>query len=295
MVDYTPFLFRAVAALNPNTSEARRVLYDRARRTLVDKLRASDPTLSDTDLRAESEALEAAIRRVEADAVSRSALLRTRPTPEAYGQPLEEYQDRAPLKDNRKSFRVVAGVFSALVIVLAGVAAYALWPQILSSARTILSSRSTGVTAQQASTNTSYIYLRQPVYYRTNHPVGTVVVDKTQGFLYVVRPSLSALRYGIGVGPECTASAGLYQIVRKEEWPGWKALAGKSTDPDNERMKNPLGARALYLNKDYRIHGSNASLTTEQRVPYGCIRLVNDDVIYLYDRTPLESRVVVLN
>jgi len=71
MVDYTPFLFRAVAALNPNTSEARRVLYDRARRTLVDKLRASDPTLSDTDLRAESEALEAAIRRVEADAVSR--------------------------------------------------------------------------------------------------------------------------------------------------------------------------------------------------------------------------------
>lgn len=103
------------------------------------------------------------------------------------------------------------------------------------------------------------------------------------------------MRYGIGVGPECTASAGLYQIVRKEEWPGWKALAEKSTDPDNERMKNPLGARALYLNKDYRIHGSNASLTTEQRVPYGCIRLVNDDVIYLYDRTPLESRVVVLN
>ena len=60
-------------------------------------------------------------------------------------------------------------------------------------------------------------------------------------------------------------------------------------------MKNPLGARALYLNKDYRIHGSNVSLTTEQRVPQGCIRLVNDDVIYLYDRTPLESRVVVLN
>ena len=295
MVDYTPFLFRAVAALDPNTSEARRVLYDRARRTLVDKLRASDPTLSDTDLRAESEALEAAIRRVEADAVRRSALLRTGPTPEAYGQPLEEYQHRAPLKDNRKSFRVVAGVFGALVIVLAGVAAYALWPQHSLQRTHHLKSTKYRHDRTAGCCHTSYIYLRQPVYYRTNHPVGTVVVDKTQGFLYVVRPSLSALRYGIGVGPECTASAGLYQIVRKEEWPGWKALAEKSTDPDNERMKNPLGARALYLNKDYRIHGSNASLTTEQRVPYGCIRLVNDDVIYLYDRTPLESRVVVLN
>jgi len=116
-----------------------------------------------------------------------------------------------------------------------------------------------------------------------------------QGFLYVVRPSLSALRYGIGVGPECTTSAGLYQVVRKEEWPGWKPPSQQSSDPDNDRMKNPLGARALYLNKDYRIHGSNVPLTSEQRVPQSCIRLVNDDVIYLYDRTPLESRVVVLN
>ena len=89
-----------------------------------------------------------------------------------------------------------------------------------------------GKTAEQPAANASYIYLRQPVYYRTNHPVGTIVVDKTQGFLYVVRPSLSALRYGIGVGPECTASAGLYQIVRKEEWPGWKPPAQQSTDPD---------------------------------------------------------------
>jgi lipoprotein-anchoring transpeptidase ErfK/SrfK len=83
--------------------------------------------------------------------------------------------------------------------------------------------------------------------------------------------------------------------VRKEEWPGWKPAAQQSTDPDFDRMKNPLGARALYLNKDYRIHGSNVALTVEQRVPQGCIRLVNDDVVYLYDRTPLESRVVVLN
>ena len=101
-----------------------------------------------------------------------------------------------------------------------------------------------------------YVYLRQPVYYRTNHPVGTIVVDKSQSFLYVVRPSLSALRYGIGVGPECTDAAGLYQIVRKEEWPGLKVAAG-GRSADEERNKNPLGARALYLSKEYRIHGTN--------------------------------------
>jgi lipoprotein-anchoring transpeptidase ErfK/SrfK len=296
MVDYAPFLIRAVAALRPNTSEQRQALYDRARRTLVDRLRASNTTLSDTDLGAESLALEAAIRRVEADAVRRSAPKQAGSAYETYAAPVEESQHRPPLKDQKKSLRIVAGAFGVLVFVLAGVAAYSFWPRILSSTRSVLTTRNVGKTAEQpAAASASYVYLRQPVYYRTNHPVGTIVVDKVQGFLYVVRPSLSALRYGIGVGPECTTSAGLYQVVRKEEWPGWKPPSQQSSDPDNDRMKNPLGARALYLNKDYRIHGSNVPLTSEQRVPQSCIRLVNDDIIYLYDRTPLESRVVVLN
>ena len=65
MVDYFPLIARAVATLSPNTREQRHVLYDRARKTLVDKLRVNDPTLAHTDLRAESAALEAAIQRVE--------------------------------------------------------------------------------------------------------------------------------------------------------------------------------------------------------------------------------------
>ena len=72
MVDYFPVLDRAVAALDPNTKDARRVLYDRARRALVDGLRSSDPTLSDTDLKTQSVALEAAIRRVETEALQRT-------------------------------------------------------------------------------------------------------------------------------------------------------------------------------------------------------------------------------
>jgi lipoprotein-anchoring transpeptidase ErfK/SrfK len=137
------------------------------------------------------------------------------------------------------------------------------------------------VAVEPPETRTNYVRLRQLVYYRSNQPVGTIVVDKTQTFLYVVRPNVSALRYSIGVGTECTALAGLYHVVRKEELPGGSG--------------DPLGARVLYLDKDYRIHGLNASTATGQRLSDGCIRLVNDDLIYLYDRTPLENRVVVSN
>jgi lipoprotein-anchoring transpeptidase ErfK/SrfK len=128
--------------------------------------------------------------------------------------------------------------------------------------------------------------MRQLVYFRTNQPVGTIMVDKSQTFLYVVRPNMSALRYNIGVGTECAALAGLYHVVRKEELPGSRA-AQQSADMSS------LGARVLYLDKDYRIHGSNPAAAG--RLPEGCIRLINDDVIYLYERTPLESRVVVSN
>jgi hypothetical protein len=294
MVDYEPFLLRAVAALNPNTSERRRNLYDRARRTLIDKLRASDPTLSGTDLSVERAGLEAAIRRVEADMVRRAATPRANPPYEIYATPVEEYQDKGPLKDRRTPVRFVAGAFGALIIVATGAAAYFFWPRILTSTRTILGSGVVSRIAGSSATNTSYVYLRQPVYYRTNHPVGTIIVDKSQSFLYVVRPNLSALRYGIGVGPECATSAGLYQITRKEERPGQKPPQ-RSADLSHDQMTSSLGARALHLTKDYRIHGTSVMAAIGHRLSDGCIQLVTSDFIHLYDRTPLESRVVVLN
>jgi lipoprotein-anchoring transpeptidase ErfK/SrfK len=291
MVDYVPVLARAVAALDPNTSETRRILYDRARRVVIDTFRASDPTLSDTDLRAEIAAFEAAIRCVESDVERRVAALQPKPehvTFDAPG-PVEVHQDRPPLKDGRNPLRIVAGAFGVLVLLLAGAAAYSFWPRNQSSPQSV--SR----TAEQLPARTNYVYLRQAVYYRTTHPAGTLIVDRSQGFLYVVRPNLSALRYSIGVGPECTALAGLYQVVRKEEWPGWKPPPQQAANADYDQMKNPLGARALYLDKESRIHGTNLPANIRQPAVGGCIQLINDDIIYLYDRTPLESRVVVLN
>jgi lipoprotein-anchoring transpeptidase ErfK/SrfK len=306
MVDYFPVLNRAVAALNPNTEEARRDLYDRARRALVDGLRASDPALSDTDLRKQSAALEGAIRQVEsrleaealrgagrsAPAASREPPPAPEPEPASY-EPPEAYPDRPPLDDGRKPLRMIAAAAGALVILLGGVAAYTYWP---STSSTPLTQRGTASKRVDPETTggTGYVYLRQPVYYRTNHPVGTIVVDKSQSFLYVVRPSVSALRYGIGVGPECNTMTGLYQVVRKEEWPGWKTSAGRQAAED-ERNKNPLGARALYLSKESRIHGTNTPTSIGRPASLGCFRLTNDDVIHLYDRSPLETRVVVLN
>src|SRR6476659_2336719 len=102
MVDYVPVIARAVASLNPNTSEQRHALYERARKTLVDRLRSADPT--QVDLKAERAALEAAILRVERDVVRRAAPARPQPRPrdEAYG-----YRDRPPLKDPQRHLRLV--------------------------------------------------------------------------------------------------------------------------------------------------------------------------------------------
>jgi lipoprotein-anchoring transpeptidase ErfK/SrfK len=284
MVDYFPLLARAVSALSPNTSEQRRVLYDRARKTLVDKLR--NPALSHADLRAESAALEAAIQRVERDTVSRAAPPQPKLAYRADDMPAREYRGRPPLKDVRKPLRIAAGAFGALLILMAGVATYSYWPRILSGVRSVPSPRSVAVITENPETKSNFVRLRQLVYYRTNQPVGTIIVDKSQDFLYVVRPNASALRYSIGVGAECITLAGLYHVVRKES-PGGNEPARQSADA--------LGARVIYLDKDYRIHGSNASTTTARPVSDGCIRLDNDDVVYLYDRTPLESRVVVSN
>ena len=282
MVDYFSLLTRAVSALSSNTSEQRRVLYDRARKTLVEKLR--DPALSHADLRAESAALEAAIQRVERDAVRRATPPQAKPAYQAHDVPAGEFQDRPPLKDVRKSLRIAAGAFGILLILIAGVATYSYWPRILSGVRNVPSPRNVAVVAENSETKSNFVRLRQLVYYRTNQPVGTIIVDKSQDFLYVVRPNASALRYSIGVGAECITLAGLYHVVRKES-PGGNEPAQKSV--------SALGARIIYLDKDSRIHGSNTSIA--RSVPDGCIRLDNDDVVYLYDRTPLESRVVVSN
>ena len=144
-------------------------------------------------------------------------------------------------------------------------------------------------------------YLRQQVAYFGRERAGTIVIDTPNKYLYLVEGSGQALRYGIGVGRPGFAWAGIKHISRKASWPDWtpprEMLARR---PDLPRHMdggeaNPLGARALYLGSSlYRIHGTNQPYTIGTNVSSGCIRMMNQDVIDLYGRVGVGTRVVVL-
>jgi lipoprotein-anchoring transpeptidase ErfK/SrfK len=143
-------------------------------------------------------------------------------------------------------------------------------------------------------------FQRQLVYFRTTEQPGTIIVYTSQRYLYVVQGNNRALRYGIGVGREGFQWAGLQKISRKAEWPDWIPPTEMiARQPYLPRWMaggpgNPLGARAMYLgNTIYRIHGTNQPQTIGHAVSSGCFRLVNNDVIDLYDRVPVGTRVVV--
>ncbi|MCC6778053.1 MAG: L,D-transpeptidase [Hyphomicrobiales bacterium] len=141
---------------------------------------------------------------------------------------------------------------------------------------------------------------RQLVLYRSSEAPGTIIVHTSERFLYVVQPGGRALRYGIGVGREGFQWQGLLQITRKQEWPDWTPPPEMiERQPYLPRFMaggpgNPMGARALYLgNTIYRIHGTNQPQTIGSAVSSGCFRLVNSDVIDLYERIAVGTKVIV--
>ncbi|MCA0418728.1 MAG: L,D-transpeptidase [Proteobacteria bacterium] len=141
---------------------------------------------------------------------------------------------------------------------------------------------------------------REVVDYPTKHRPGTIVIDSTERRLYFVMSDGKAVRYGVGVGRPGFDWAGTQTISRKQEWPTWTPPAQMlKRRPDLPRFMpggpdNPMGARALYLGSTlYRIHGSNEPETIGQAVSSGCIRMLNEDVIDLYERAKVGTRVVV--
>jgi lipoprotein-anchoring transpeptidase ErfK/SrfK len=164
-------------------------------------------------------------------------------------------------------------------------------------------------------TGLDQIYRRKEVQYDTREKPGTIVINPSEHFLYFVEGGGRALRYGVGVGSEGFGWSGMARVQSKQEWPNWHPtndyLQRQPTVRSNlytlengsigmvAGLANPLGARALYLwqgNKDtlYRIHGTNEPWTIGRNVSSGCIRLTNEDVIDLYDRTSVGAKVVVL-
>ncbi len=142
-------------------------------------------------------------------------------------------------------------------------------------------------------------FQRRAVFYRSQHPVGTIIIETGERHLYLIESETRALRYGIGVGREGFAAAGLLRVTRKTEWPDWIPSPELiAREPYLPRVMaggpgNPLGARAMDLGNLYRIHGTNAPETIGQALLIGCFRLVNEDVIDIYDRVPVGTRVIV--
>lgn len=154
-------------------------------------------------------------------------------------------------------------------------------------------------------------FWRQEVDYPSGERPGTLIVDTPAKYLYHVLPGGRAMRYGIGVGREGFAWSGRAIVAYKRKWPRWTppdemvarqpklapySIANGGMPPG---LKNPLGARALYIHKDgkdtlYRIHGSPEAFSIGKAVSSGCIRLLNQDVVYLHDQVRDGSTIVVI-
>jgi lipoprotein-anchoring transpeptidase ErfK/SrfK len=151
-------------------------------------------------------------------------------------------------------------------------------------------------------------YHRQIVNYETRERPGTIIVDTSDKFLYFVLPEDKAVRYGIGVGREGFEWQGQARIAQKREWPTWTPPAAmikrqpelaKYASGMKPGLVNPLGARAMYLfNKSgdsgYRLHGTPEWFSIGKAMSSGCIRLMNQDIIDLYDRTEVGAKVIVI-
>lgn len=143
-------------------------------------------------------------------------------------------------------------------------------------------------------------FMKQEVAYDGPEAIGTIIVDTENHFLYLVTAKGQALRYGIGVGRAGFEWKGTEKISRKAEWPDWfppeDMLKRRPDLPLHMAggVNNPLGARALYLGSTlYRIHGTNEPWTIGMSMSSGCIRMMNDDVIDLYNRVDVGTRVIV--
>jgi lipoprotein-anchoring transpeptidase ErfK/SrfK len=151
-------------------------------------------------------------------------------------------------------------------------------------------------------------YRRQRVAYNGVGEPGSIVVDTNEKFLYAVEEGGYATRYGVGVGQEGLSLKGKARIGRKAEWPSWtptenmmrrkprlvQYAGGVPGGPDN-----PLGARALYLYRGsedtmFRLHGTNEPWSIGRAMSSGCVRLLNEDIIDLYNRTPVGTSVLVI-
>ncbi len=332
MPDYYAILWRALKTGDSADPQWRNSVFDRTRQMLVDQLRARRPPLSNIEIGLHAAALDAAIKTIQSEFAQNDADAEPRGQPGLI--PQDEFAGESPANagagPNATPFWLNRIAWVAVAVVAAAVAAggYAFVATRQSiqapppaKAETATSHRAVAAASTNRRTGTAtpadgdlspgidggstdadvpFFFRRQPVFYRTTHPVGTIIVDKQQRFLYLIQPNLVALRYGIGVGRPCADVAGLRRVSSKAEWPPWQppADAAERKSPSPAILAggpgNPLGARLIGLDDgSSRIHGTNAPKTIGNLLNSGCIRMVNDDIIDLYNRVATDARVIL--
>lgn len=151
-------------------------------------------------------------------------------------------------------------------------------------------------------------YYRRTVRYETKEEPGTIIVDPGKYYVYRIEGDGMATRYGANVGRDGFRWSGDAYVGRKGEWAVWtppkemiqrQPEAAKYARGMPGGLDNPLGARTLYLYQNgaytlYTIYATSAPETIGSGITSGCVGLLSQDMIDLYDRTPVKTKVVVL-
>ena len=307
MAEYYDALKSAVTNLKSPDRRARHAFYDRARKLVLERLQTVEPVMAAEDLRAEMMEFDAAVRQIEQEllppapaapvappasaprrAAPRVRIDRTALQEHSAGIPPEEdVEARPPQRSYLAKNGVLIGLAALLII---GAIAYAFWPQHEPERRT---DRTPPVAARPENPpasrpepaskpepaasnaeNLPYILRRQLVFYRTVQTPGTIVISKSQHFIYVVKPNSAAMRYTFAMGPDCLDLMGLYPVSRKDGAPDTALTLG-----DAKCRIRPVDA-ANVLGQNTRTPG---------------FQLARDDFVDLFDHTDVDARVVVTN
>ena len=337
MVDYYSILLRAVTAPGAGDAQWRRDIYDRSRQMLTARMHGLRPQPPLAQIAAEEAKLEAAIERIEAELAWTETARNLRPRPNrtvVVPPPDDQTDGAAPSEDEpleSSGMGTMAWVAIAVIVAALGAGGYIFLSGKKSappagnqaqSTTTPATAAPNAATAQKTAApnlaavngaktgelapgidggafdpDLQYVFRRQPTFYRTLQPVGTIIVDKLQRFLYLIQPNNVALRYGIAVGTQCSDLAGMKHVANMAEWPIWQPppeMLNRNPSPLPGGPGNPLGARMLQLDDGRsRINGTNAPKTIGNAVAFGCIRLSNEDITDLYGRVKLSTPVVV--
>ena len=319
MVDYYSTLLRAVTAPDAGDAQWRRAVYQRARGMLSNRLRTLKPPPPANEIAAEEAALNAAIERIEQELswTEQGSLAPDARTHDRFGDiasgprtAREEGLIAMPSRPWRALW--IAAAIGAAALAAGGYVYWGSGSQPSPLAKTEAQNRllpsqerrsaasddlAPGVDGGNSDPDMAYVFRRQPTFYRTLQPAGTIIIDKAQHFLYLIQPGSVAMRYGIAVGKQCADLVGLRHIASMAEWPAWQPppdLLKRSPEPMRGGPGNPLGARLIALDDgSSRIHGTNAPKTIGNFVAFGCIRLANDDIVDLYNRVTVSTAVVL--